>query len=132
VEVPVDDLSILETTRRQCGLEPDNTDYDIELITHINSMFFVLQQLGVGPEEGFLIFDDTAKWSDFIRLDQIAAVISYMGLRVRMLFDPPPTGPATEAMERQAGQLEWRLNIHAEGVKWDELSRIYSQKAASE
>lgn len=128
----MDDLSILETTRRQCGLEPDNTDYDIELITHINSMFFVLQQLGVGPEEGFVIFDSTAKWSDFIQMEKIAAVISYMGLRVRMLFDPPPTGPATEAMERQAAQLEWRLNIHAEEVKWDELSKISSQQTVSE
>lgn len=128
----MDDLSILETTKRQCGIEPDNTDYDIEIITHINSMFFVLQQLGVGPEEGFVIFDATTKWSDFIQLDKIAAVISYMGLRVKMLYDPPPTGPATEALERQAGQLEWRLNIHAEEVKWDELSRIYSQQTVSE
>lgn len=127
----MDDLSILDTTKRLCGIEPDDTSYDIEIVAHINSIFFVLQQLGVGPEEGFLMFDNTAKWSEFTGMESIAAVISYMGLRVKMLFDPPPTGPATEAMERQAGQLEWRLNIHAEGVKWEEMSKIYSAQTAS-
>jgi hypothetical protein len=128
---PVDDLSILDTTKRLCGIEPDDTDYDIEITVHINSIFFVLQQLGVGPEEGFMIFSKDEKWSQFIGMEQMNAVISYMGLRVRMLFDPPPTGPATEAMERQAGQLEWRLNIQAEGVKWEEVSKIYSAQTAS-
>jgi len=126
------DLSILDTTKRLCGIEPDDTDYDTEIVVHINSIFFVLQQLGVGPAEGFFILDKEAKWSDYIGTDQIAAVISYMGLRVKMLFDPPPTGPATEAMERQAGQLEWRLNIHAEGVKWEEMSATYSEQMVSE
>jgi hypothetical protein len=122
----LNDLSILDTTKRLCGIEPDDTDYDTEIVVHINSIFFVLKQLGVGPETGFIIFDKTTNWSEFIGAGEIAAVISYMGLRVKMLFDPPPTGPATEAMERQAGQLEWRLNIHAEGVKWEELLRISS------
>jgi hypothetical protein len=126
----LDDLSILETTKRLCGIEPDDTDYDIEIITHINSIFFVLQQLGVGPAAGFLILDKDAKWSSYIGTDQIAAVISYMGLRVKVLFDPPPTGPATEAVERQIRELEWRLNIQAEGVKWDEMLAIYSAQTA--
>lgn len=124
------DLSILDTTKRLCGIEPDDTDYDIEIVAHINSIFFVLQQLGVGPAAGFMILGKDEKWSQFIGTEQMNAVISYMGLRVRMLFDPPPTGPATEAMERQAGQLEWRLNIYAEGVKWDEMLRISSAQTA--
>lgn len=127
----MDNLSILETTKRLCGIEPDDIDYDTEIVLHINTVFFVLQELGVGPAEGFLILDGTTKWSEFIQMESIAGVISYMGLRVKMLFDPPPTGPATEAMERQAGMLEWRLNIHAEGVKWDEASKIYSLRTES-
>lgn len=124
----MDDLSILETTKRLCGIEPDVTDYDTEIIVHINTVFFVLQELGVGPEEGFLILDKETLWSQYFQTDTKLAVISYMGLRVKMLFDPPPTGPATEAMERQAGMLEWRLNINAEGVKWEEAQLISSQQ----
>jgi hypothetical protein len=118
------DLSILETTKRLCGIEPDDTDYDTEFVVHINTVFFVLQQLGVGPADGFFILDKEAKWSEFIGTEQNPAVITYMGLRVKILFDPPPTGPATEAVERQIGQLEWRLNIQAEGVKWDEMLKL--------
>lgn len=128
----MDDLSILDTTKLQCGIEPDVTDYDVEFIAHINTVFFVFQQLGLGPEEGFLIFDKNAKWGDYIGMDQIAGVISLMGLRVRLLYDPPTTGPATEAMERRCTELEWRLNIHAEGVKWEEALTMYSLRKVSE
>lgn len=128
----MDDLSILDTTKLQCGIEPDNTDYDVEIMAHINTVFFVFQQLGLGPEEGYLIFDKNAKWGDYIGMDQIAGVISLMGLRVRLLYDPPQTGPATEAMERRCTELEWRLNIHAEGVKWEEALKLYSLQKVSE
>lgn len=113
--------SILDVTKRQLGLDPEDPSFDLEIIPHINSIFFVLQQLGVGPSTGFSIIDRTETWSEFIGAEQIHAVRSYMGLRVKLIFDPPPTGPATEAMERQASQMEWRLNVHMEGVKWDEL-----------
>lgn len=116
----MDNDSVLDTTKRQLGLDPDDSSFDLEIITHINSIFFVLHQLGVGPAMGFTIIDRTEKWSTFTVQDQINAVKTYMGLRVKLLFDPPATGPATEAMERQAGQMEWRLNVHMEGVKWDE------------
>lgn len=111
--------SILDVTKRLCLLEPDDTSYDLEIITHINTVFFVLKSLGVGPTNGFSILDKTETWSQFIGDEHIHAVRSYMGLKVRMLFDPPVTGPSTEAMERQASHLEWLLNIDAEGVKWE-------------
>jgi hypothetical protein len=114
------DGSILDETKRQLGLDPEDDSFDIEIITHINSIFFILHQLGVGPEAGFMISDRSSKWSEFIGVEYIIAVKTYMGLRVRLIFDPPATGPATEAMERQAGQMEWRLNVHMEGVKWGE------------
>lgn len=116
----MDNDSILDVTKRQLGLDPEDATFDLDIITHINSIFFVLQQLGVGPSSGFSIVDKDDKWTTFIGEDQINAVKSYMGLRVRLLFDPPPTGPSTEAMERQASQMEWRLNVHMEGVKWEE------------
>lgn len=113
----VDD-SILDTTKKILGITPEYTAFDLDIITHINSMFFVLNQLGIGPSEGFMIEDNTKKWSDFIGTEQIIAVKSYMGLRVRLLFDPPATGPATDAMNKQAEQLEWRLHTYMEGVRY--------------
>lgn len=114
------DESILDTVKRQVFLDPEDTEADEELILHINSIFFVLQQLGVGPEMGYSITGRENKWNEFIGVEYINAVKTYMGLRVRLIFDPPQTGPLAEAMERQAAQMEWRLNVHMEGVKWAE------------
>lgn len=127
----MDDDSILDVTKQLCGLDPEDTSYDLEIITHINTVFFVLSSLGVGPKNGFSILNKTAKWTSFIGESHIHAVRSYMGLKVRMLFDPPATGPATQAMERQAAHLEWLLNIDAEGVKWDAALQTYSQSMES-
>ena len=112
--------SILDTVKRQVGVDPEDASFDDEIMVHINSNFFVLHQLGVGPIEGYMITSQANKWSEFIGVENLAAVKTYMGLKVRLVFDPPATGPATEAMERQAGQLEWRLTVHMEGVRWGE------------
>jgi hypothetical protein len=126
-----DNDNILETTKRQCNIDPEDTSFDLEITTHINTTFFILQQLGVGPAEGFSLIDGTEKWSDFVGVDQINAVRTLMGLRVRVIFDPPATGPATEAVERQIKELEFRLNVHMEGVRWDAAQATYSQTTES-
>lgn len=112
------DDSILNTTKKILGIAPEFTAFDLDIITHINSVFFVLNQIGVGPSAGFMISDDTAKWSEFIGADAIVAVKTYMGLRVRLIFDPPATGPATDAMTKQSDQLEYRLHMYMEGVRY--------------
>ena len=61
--------SILISIKKLLGIEEDYTHFDIDLIMHINSAFMVLNQLGVGPTEGFSISDETATWSDFISED---------------------------------------------------------------
>jgi hypothetical protein len=118
--VPELNDSILDTTKKLIGIMPEYTAFDLDIITHINSVFFTLTQLGVGKPEGFFITDNTSNWEDFIEEEQINAVKSLMGLRVRLLFDPPQTGPAVDAMTKQAEMLEWRLHTHMEGVRYQE------------
>ena len=113
--------SILKSTKKILGIAEDYTVFDLDIITHINSAFSTLTQLGVGPVEGFIIEDDTALWTDFIDVDvdfQWNSVKSYVFLRVRMLFDPPQTSYLISASERQIQELEWRLNIHREETDW--------------
>lgn len=111
----VDD-SILDTTKKLLGFESDYTAFDLDIILHINTVFFTLTQLGVGPSEGFSITDNTAQWEEFTGMENIHAVKSYMGLRVRLLFDPPSSSFALESFNKQAEQLEWRLHVHVEEV----------------
>ena len=109
--------SILDTTKLLLGVEPDDDSFDVELITHINSIFFVLRQLGLGPINGFEIKDKNDLWSTFIGAELILGVKSYMGMRVKLLFDTPATGPLTTALENQVAQMEWRLNMQMEEVE---------------
>lgn len=107
--------SILTSIKKLLGIEEDYTQFDDDIIMHINSVFLNLTQLGVGPSEGFLIEDDTATWEDFIGdSNQLQAVKSYMYLKVKLLFDPPLSSSVIESMNRMIAELEWRLNVSVE------------------
>lgn len=104
--------SILTSIKKLLGIEEEYTQFDNDIIMHINSVFLNLTQLGVGPAEGFLIEDDTATWEDFIGdSNHLQAVKSYMYLKVKLLFDPPLSSSVIESMNRMIAELEWRLNV---------------------
>ncbi len=113
--------SILTSIKELVDITADYEVYDAVLIMHINSVFADLTQIGIGPAEGFSIEDETAIWTDFIEdASTLQAVKSYMGLRVKILFDSGSMGSATlSAYERQIQQWEWRLNVAAENAKPD-------------
>lgn len=113
------ETSILTSTKKILGIAEDYTVWDLDIITHINTAFSTLTQLGVGPSNGFMIEDAEATWADFIADDlQFNSVKSYVFLRVRQLFDPPTTSYLISAYDKQITELEWRLNVHREETKW--------------
>lgn len=106
------ETSILTSIKNLLLVPDDLTEFDNMIITHINSVFLNLAQLGVGPEEGFSIEDETAEWDEFISDNaQLQSVKSYMYLKVKLLFDPPLSSSVIESMNRQIAELEWRLNV---------------------
>jgi hypothetical protein len=111
--------SILKSTKKILGIPADVTDFDVHIVTHINTVFMALQQLGIGPNVGFAIEDDSTTWDAFLGDDlRLNAVRTYMFLRVKLLFDPPQTSPLIEATERQVKEFEWRLNVLWEQTGW--------------
>lgn len=111
--------SILKSVKKVLGLEADYTAFDLDVLMHINSVFTILQQLGIGPDAGFAIEDDTATWDAFLGTDpKLNSVKSYIWLRVRLLFDPPQSSFLIQAMEKQIQELEWRLNVQRESTQW--------------
>lgn len=111
--------SILISTKKILGIAEDYTVFDLDIITHINSAFSTLTQLGVGPAAGFMIDGPEDLWTDFIANDfQYNSVKSYVFLKTRQLFDPPQTSYLITAVEKQIEELEWRLNIHREETEW--------------
>lgn len=112
--------SILTSVKKSLGIAEDYTQFDTDIIMHINSVLMILTQLGIGPENGFAIEDKSAIWTDFIpdasdpTVAKIEAVKSYVYLRVRLLFDPPLSSAVIESINRQISEFEWRINITAE------------------
>ena len=109
--------SILTSIKKLLGISEDYEHFDQDIIMHINSVFMILTQMGVGPAEGFRIEDDSTTWSDFTSdLKVLESVKSYMYLKVRLLFDPPTSSSVLDSTNRLISELEWRLNVAGEEV----------------
>lgn len=107
--------SILTSIKKLLGIAEEDTNFDQDLIMHINSVFMILTQLGVGPSKGFSIKDENDVWSDFIpEQSSLEAVKSYVYMKVRLMFDPPLSSAVEDAINRNISELEWRLNVGAE------------------
>lgn len=110
--------SILVSVKKMLGIVEEYTQFDTDLILHINSVFTILTQLGVGPKEGYSISGDSNVWSEFTE-DQkkMELVKSYMALKVRLIFDPPQSSGAIESIKNLIAEMEWRLNVNCDVVK---------------
>lgn len=106
--------SILQTVKKQLGIQPDYTHFDNDIIMCINSAFFILNQLGVGPEEPFFIAGEEEEWEDFISEGDIELVKLYVPLRVRLSFDPPSNSYIVDSINKQLTEFEFRMNVQAE------------------
>ena len=105
--------SILTSIKKLLGIAEEYEHFDNDIIMHINSVFMILTQLGVGPSKGFMITDASASWDDFLPEDseKLQAVKTYMYMKVRLMFDPPTSSAVMESMNRTISELEWRLNV---------------------
>ena len=106
------DDSILTSIKKLLGITEEYTNFDTDIIIHINSVFMILNQLGVGPSKCFRIEDKYATWDEYITEDDdLDAVKTYMYLKVKLLFDPPLSSSVLEANKQLINELEWRLNV---------------------
>lgn len=106
------DESILTSIKKMLGIAKEYTAFDMEIIMHINAVFSILSQLGVGPDEGFSIEGDDAVWSDYLSSAvNLNTVMTYIYLKVRLIFDPPTSSAVIESMNRMISELEWRINV---------------------
>lgn len=115
---PKTEDSILNSIKKLLGIMANCTDFDIDIIMHINTVFMTLNQLGVGPEKTYRIDDENNVWSEFLNEDvNFEAVKSYIHLKVKLLFDPPLSTAVIEAIKSSILELEWRINVQAESEK---------------
>lgn len=104
--------SILTSIKKHLGITEDYEHFDADIINHINSVFTILMQIGVGPENGFKITDKSQVWSDFMPDDErLEFVKTYIEKRVKLMFDPPQSSAVVDVINRQIEELEWRLYV---------------------
>ena len=112
------DESILNSIKKMLGITKEYTNFDQDIIMHINSVFMILNQLGVGPSKPYSIINDKNLWSEFISEEEmIHSVKTYIYLKVRLMFDPPSNSSLIESINKQIAELEWRLNVAYENNK---------------
>src|SRR4051794_5927773 len=113
--------SILKCVKKLLNVDPDDPSFDLDIITHINNAFSNLNDLGIGPDEGFVIESDGEEWGDFlgeedkVKLSKAKTVIY---LTSRLAFDPPNSGFLKDALEKQLLEATWRLNVNREATDW--------------
>lgn len=108
--------SILIYVKKLLGIQEDYTHFDPDVIYGINAAFGVLTQLGVGPEEGFMISDDSAKWNDFVSdTTRLSLIKPYVYLKTRLLFDPPSSNALIDSFNKTINEYEWRLYVASDG-----------------
>jgi hypothetical protein len=113
------ETSILKTVKNSLGLDVNNASFDPEVILYINTVLATLNQIGVGPENGFQIVDAVATWDNLLGSDlRLNNVQSYVYLQVKLLFDPPQSSFAIEAIERMAKELSTRIYLLREVETW--------------
>lgn len=104
--------SILASIKKLIGIEDTETYFDSDIVTGINSAFSSLNQIGIGPDDGFSISDETKIWSDYLTdVRTLELVKSYVHLKTKLLFDPPSSSSIIDIINKEISEFEWRLNI---------------------
>ncbi len=120
--------SILTSIKKLLGIAEEYTHFDADLIMHINSVFSILTQIGVGPAEGFSIKDESSVWSDFVpEKSKWELIKSYMYMKIKFLFDPPLNSAVIESANRIISELEWRILVAADSEKTIEEEEIRNE-----
>lgn len=91
------------------GMEGTNSYYNLDLLVHINTFLIDLYQVGIG-ERGFVITEDTT-WEDYLHTDvgYLSAVKDYLYMQTKLVFDPPASSAAQNALKETSERILYRL-----------------------
>lgn len=110
--------SILETIKKQLGIDFAFKNFDPDIILTINSALNTLTQIGVGPKYGFMIHGPDDTWSSYLKENiLLEQVKTYIFLKVKLVFDPPTSSVVMECYKNMINELEWRLNVQEDNVE---------------
>ena len=102
--------SVLSSIKQMLGISPEDTSFDVNVIMSINTTLTILMDLGLNEVEDQVVTSDKMTWDELLggRTD-IEYVKTYVYQKVKMIFDPPTSTAAIDAMQRSISELEWRI-----------------------
>lgn len=113
--------NILASIKKINNVIEDDDSFDQELIMYINSALMVIMQEWHGMDHAFRVEDGTETWSDLLGEDtDYEGVKELVGLKVKLMFDPPSNSTVLQAINDQIKDLEWRLYLWKDNNRIDE------------
>lgn len=116
------DTSILYSVKGFLGVGIDNCAFDEQIIMYINMALQVLTQLGASErgdldQMGISGMEET--WRDFLGAYDLLLSMAktYVGMYVKLYFDPPTNSFTVSSMENQIQQLTWRIVVEVEELE---------------
>ena len=109
---------ILTTIKKQIGIDESDPSFDSQIIVGINMAISVLNQIGVGPLNGFMLINGAETWEDYIpslvSSPKYINVQTYIFCRAKLLVDPPSNLTQYNALKSTADEMEYRLKTESE------------------
>lgn len=108
--------SILNSVKKLLGILPETTEFDPDIIMNINAAISTLRQIGVGPNEPYLVTDAEQTFSSFLGEDskETSLVKMYLFYKTKIGFDPPQSSIVMESIKEMIKETEWRLNVQVD------------------
>ena len=113
IPIVTDDDIIAESVKQMLEIDPNTTEFDLDILTHVNAAFFSLFQIGVGPDVPFYVDSDTT-WGDFVTKVPKPILLDYIFMKTKMVFDPPASSPVIDAYKDRIAELEFRMSIYTD------------------
>lgn len=86
----------------------ETTDFDEEIIGHINTCFPSLRQIN-GSIPVFNLETGLETWEQFIEVDYLHLVREYISVKVKINFDPPSNSTVLQSLKDVLSETEFRL-----------------------
>lgn len=107
--------SILTSIKKLLGIIEEYTQFDTDIIIHINTVFSILEQLGVRDDDPFVIHGSEETWKDYLQDEtKLEIVKTFVYLKVKLFFDPPLNASVLNSYKSLADELEFRIIVNAD------------------
>ena len=106
----VEELSILQSTKKKIGPTADYDAFDHDILVSINSTFATLFDVcGFGGDKPVRINGPEETWDTVITDPRLEWIKDYVFMKVKIAFDPPANATLLENYNKQIAELEWRI-----------------------